>query len=106
MVRASPGLRKGSPENPIYSGPSSLSVMKGFGRARVGGTKLEISRVGLGGGALGYMYEPVPDDVAVATVRKALDIGIHHVDTAPLYGQGTSERRVGQIGRASCRGRV
>jgi D-threo-aldose 1-dehydrogenase len=70
--------------------------MKDFGRARVGGTKLEISRVGLGGGALGYMYEPVPDEVAVATVRKALEIGINHVDTAPLYGQGTSERRVGE----------
>jgi D-threo-aldose 1-dehydrogenase len=70
--------------------------MTGLEKARVGGTKLEISRVGLGGGALGYMYKPVPDDVAVATVRKALEVGFNHVDTAPLYGRGTSESRVGE----------
>ncbi|MDA4114733.1 MAG: aldo/keto reductase [Thaumarchaeota archaeon] len=70
--------------------------MTGLEKARVGGTKLEISRVGLGGGALGYMYQPVPDDVAVATVRKALEVGFNHVDTAPLYGRGTSESRVGE----------
>ena len=70
--------------------------MASFGRARVGAAKLEISRAGLGGGALGYMYEPVQDNVAVATVRKALDAGFDHLDTAPLYGSGTSERRVGE----------
>jgi D-threo-aldose 1-dehydrogenase len=70
--------------------------MADVGRARVGGTKLEISRVGLGGGALGHLYEPVSDDVAIATVRKALQLGFRHVDTAPLYGVGTSERRVGE----------
>ena len=70
--------------------------MTGFGRARVGGTKLEISRAGLGGGALGYMYQPVAEDVALATVRKALEVGFNHIDTAPLYGSGTSERRVGE----------
>jgi len=69
--------------------------MNGFGRARVGATKLEISRVGLGGGAIGHMYESVPDDIAIATVRKAIEVGFNHVDTAPLYGNGESERRVG-----------
>jgi D-threo-aldose 1-dehydrogenase len=70
--------------------------MAGFGKARVGGTKLEISRVGFGGGALGYMYEPVPDSVAVATIRKALEVGFNHVDTSPVYGRGTSESRIGE----------
>jgi D-threo-aldose 1-dehydrogenase len=69
--------------------------MSDFSRARVGATKLEISRVGLGGGAMGHMYESVSDDVAIATVRKALEVGFDHVDTAPLYGHGESERRVG-----------
>jgi D-threo-aldose 1-dehydrogenase len=69
--------------------------MSDFGRARVGATELEISRVGLGGGALGHMYESVSDEVAVATVRKALEMGMDHVDTAPLYGRGESERRMG-----------
>jgi D-threo-aldose 1-dehydrogenase len=70
--------------------------MTGFGKARVGGTKLEISRVGFGGGALGYMYEPVPDSVAVATIRKALEVGFNHVDTSPVYGRGASESRIGE----------
>jgi D-threo-aldose 1-dehydrogenase len=70
--------------------------MAGFGKARVGGTKLEISRVGFGGGALGYMYQPVPDSVAVATIRKALEVGFNHVDTSPVYGRGTSESRIGE----------
>lgn len=69
--------------------------MGSFGTSRVGATKLEISRVGLGGGALGHMYEPVSDEAATATVRRALDLGMNHVDTAPLYGRGESERRVG-----------
>jgi D-threo-aldose 1-dehydrogenase len=69
--------------------------MGDFGKARVGATKLEMSRVGLGGGALGHLYESVTDEVALATVRKALDVGFNHIDTAPLYGRGESERRVG-----------
>jgi D-threo-aldose 1-dehydrogenase len=67
-----------------------------WGKSRVGRTPLEISRLGLGGGPLGFIYQPVSDEVARATVWKALDVGVDHLDTAPLYGVGESERRIGE----------
>ncbi len=52
-------------------------------------------RVGLGCAALGNLYEPVADDEARATVDAAWDRGIRFFDTAPLYGVGLSEARLG-----------
>jgi D-threo-aldose 1-dehydrogenase len=66
-------------------------------KARIGKTGLAVTRMGIGGGALGGLYEEVPDTSARATVEGALALGINYVDTAPLYGHGLSERRVGQV---------
>ncbi len=41
------------------------------------------------------IFTAVSDDAARATVRHAWDLGIRYFDTAPLYGYGASERRVG-----------
>jgi D-threo-aldose 1-dehydrogenase len=41
------------------------------------------------------MWAPVPDEKAAATVAKAYDAGVRYFDTAPLYGVGKSERRLG-----------
>jgi D-threo-aldose 1-dehydrogenase len=62
---------------------------------RVGRTDLKLPRLGFGGAALGNLYRSVPDDVARATLDAALDAGLTYVDTAPHYGFGLSERRVG-----------
>jgi D-threo-aldose 1-dehydrogenase len=62
---------------------------------RVGRTDVEVTRLGFGGASIGGLYRPVPFDDAVATVERAWDLGIRHFDTAPLYGYGASERRVG-----------
>jgi len=51
--------------------------------------------LGLGGAQLGNLYHAVPDDVATASVRRAWDEGIRYFDTAPHYGLGLSERRLG-----------
>jgi D-threo-aldose 1-dehydrogenase len=64
-------------------------------RVRLGTTSLEVTRLGLGTAPLGDLYEAVSDDVAAATVRTAVDLGLGLVDTAPLYGNGSAERRVG-----------
>ena len=53
--------------------------------------------VGLGGAPLGGLFAPVPDDVALATVDAAVAAGWTYVDTAPLYGHGLSEARIGAI---------
>ena len=52
--------------------------------------------VGFGGAPLGNLFEPIPEAAAVATVAAAYDAGIRYFDTAPLYGRGLSERRIGQ----------
>jgi D-threo-aldose 1-dehydrogenase len=51
--------------------------------------------IGLGGSPLGNFARPVSDDEAARTVRRAWDRGIRYFDTAPHYGLGLSERRIG-----------
>lgn len=50
---------------------------------------------GLGCAPIGNLYTPVPDDAATATIERALERGIRFFDTAPHYGAGESERRLG-----------
>jgi len=61
----------------------------------LGSTDVAVSRLSLGGTPFGDMYAPVEDDQAVATVHAAFDAGVRYFDTAPLYGVGKSERRLG-----------
>jgi D-threo-aldose 1-dehydrogenase len=56
---------------------------------------MRLPRVGLGTAPLGGMFAPVDDHAAEATVRAAVASGWTFVDTAPHYGRGLSERRVG-----------
>ena len=55
---------------------------------------LDLPSIGLGCAALGR--PEVPDETAEATLASALAAGIDYLDTAPLYGCGLSERRVGR----------
>lgn len=48
-----------------------------------------------GGGAIGNLNGVVSDAAAQATIVAALEAGMRHFDTAPHYGQGLSERRLG-----------
>lgn len=64
-------------------------------RFGVGGTEVSVTCLGLGGGALGGLYDPVSEADAVATVDRAYEAGIRYFDTAPLYGHGRSEERIG-----------
>ncbi len=72
------------------AGPASL------GRRRLGRRGPEVARLGLGCAPLGNLYTAVDDDGAVAVVDAAWDAGIRYFDTAPLYGHGLSERRLGR----------
>ena len=69
--------------------------MSGLGVSRIGATDLEVGRLGLGCAPLGNLYREVSDTAATATVHTAWNMGIRLFDTAPHYGQGLSERRVG-----------
>ncbi len=52
--------------------------------------------IALGAAPLGNLYARVADDEAVAAVRAAFDAGVRYFDTAPHYGNGLSEHRVGR----------
>ena len=62
----------------------------------LGSSGLEVTRLGLGCAAIGGLYGDIPDDQATAVVHRALDLGLNLFDTAPLYGSGKSEIRLGR----------
>lgn len=57
--------------------------------------KLRVSRLGLGGAPLGNLFRAVSDDAAHALIEHAYESGVRYFDTAPHYGHGRSERRMG-----------
>ena len=70
-------------------------------RAPLGGTGLEVSRLGLGAWAIGGGewqggWGPQDDDLSVKAIRAAVDAGINWIDTAPAYGLGRAEEVVGR----------
>lgn len=71
-------------------------------RVKISGTDLEISTLGLGTGPLGGMYETVTDKESDDLINFTLEQGINFFDTAPFYGFGRSEAR---LGRALRRGK-
>ncbi|MBS3823626.1 MAG: aldo/keto reductase [Wenzhouxiangellaceae bacterium] len=66
-------------------------------KIRIPGTQIEVSRVALGTWAIGgWMWGGTEEERSIATVHAALDKGVDLVDTAPVYGFGTSEKIVGK----------
>ncbi|UAK23053.1 aldo/keto reductase [Sphingomonas nostoxanthinifaciens] len=55
----------------------------------------DLSRLGLGTAPIGNLYRAMSDAEAEATVHAALDAGIRYFDTAPHYGFGLAEERLG-----------
>jgi D-threo-aldose 1-dehydrogenase len=76
--------------------------MNGAATALIGKTGVSVTRLGLGCAPLGGLYAAVSDEQARATVEQAWQLGVRTFDTAPLYGSGLSEERVG----AALSGRV
>ncbi|MFC7404025.1 aldo/keto reductase [Georgenia alba] len=64
--------------------------------------RVRLTRWGFGAAELGNLYETVAPDAARAAVDAAWEAGIRYFDTAPHYGIGLSERRLGDAltGRA------
>lgn len=66
-------------------------------RVRLGRSPVEVPRLGMGTAPLGGWPEALDDDQAIATVQRAWELGIRSFDTAPFYGHGASERRLGAV---------
>jgi len=63
---------------------------------RIGRTDLFVPRAGLGTAALGNFQQAITEADAVAVVDRAIARGVRYLDTAPLYGHGLAEGRLGQ----------
>jgi len=61
----------------------------------IGKTAVQVTQLGMGGTAFGNMYRAVTEQDSNATIHAAFQAGIHYFDTAPLYGHGLSETRLG-----------
>lgn len=64
-------------------------------RRTLGQTGLAVSRFGFGCAGIAGLYQACPPDQAMATLEAAWAAGIRYFDTAPFYGAGLSEQRLG-----------
>lgn len=71
--------------------------------SRLGRSVVEVTELGFGGAPIGSLFTPVADDAAAAALAAAWDCGIRYFDTAPHYGIGQSERRIGDFLRGKPR---
>lgn len=66
-------------------------------RARVGNSTVSVTRLGLGGTPFGNLFYARSEEDLVAAFNAAWDAGIRYFDTAPQYGGGLSETRMGKL---------
>lgn len=70
----------------------------------VGQTSLAVTSLGFGCASIGNLGLTVSDDEAAAVLARAWDAGVRYFDTAPHYGRGRSEARLGAFLRTRPRG--
>jgi len=63
---------------------------------QVGNTALKVSELGLGGAAFGNLYQEISSAETNSIIHYLLDNGINYLDSAPYYGFGLSEKRIGK----------
>ena len=65
-------------------------------RRRLANTDLSVSIVGLGCYGVSGAHGPADDAESIATIRRALDLGVNFLDTSASYGQGHNHRLIGE----------
>ena len=61
-----------------------------------GNTDLTVSTIGLGCYGMSGAYGPADDAASIATIHRALDLGVNFLDTSASYGQGHNHRLIGE----------
>src|SRR5438477_11709788 len=60
-----------------------------------GNSNLTVSAIGLGCYGMSGVYGPAEDVESIATIRRALDLGVNFLDTSASYGDGHNHRLIG-----------
>lgn len=68
---------------------------KSIKKHRLGKTDLFITELGFGSASIGNLYNACTDEQSKKLIQKSWELGIRYFDTAPEYGRGLSERRLG-----------
>ncbi len=69
----------------------------------IGSTGVSVTRLGFGTAPIGGLYRAVTDEEGEAISAHAWDIGVRYFDTAPMYGFGLAEQRLGAVLRTKPR---
>ena len=70
--------------------------MRHLEQRAIHGTDVKVSRLSLGTAPLGGLFKSVAESESDSVIHEALNSGINYIDTAPLYGYGVGEKRVGR----------
>lgn len=81
----------------VWVEESTSKPLKALPIRRLADTGLSVSELGLGGAGLGELFETIEEDTAQEIVSTAWSGGIRFYDTAPWYGHGMSEHRMGHF---------
>lgn len=79
----------------------NAAVKPALARREIGSTGIRVTELGFGGAGIGNLYRQVTDPDAAAALSSSLSAGVRYFDTAPFYGFGLSELRMGAVLRAA-----
>ena len=95
-VAGSPAGEVWAPAELVWASQPRLREWNKIVRTRyIEGTTVQLTEIGYGASSLGNLYRETTDDEASGAVQRAWDEGIRYFDTAPHYGLGLSEKRLG-----------
>jgi aryl-alcohol dehydrogenase-like predicted oxidoreductase len=77
--------------------PGGRRAMDPFQRRKLGRSDVMLPQFGFGGAPLGELFTTVSEADSEATLAAAWNAGVRYYDTAPWYGRGQSEHRLGRF---------